>query len=119
MSQNDSNPTSDSRIQEAGDDSTSKNRFTETGSRISRRHLLVAGTSAAAAVITSCKSPAAPPQLPGSAVNQGDSSTSPPFRQPQRVEARNGELSHRMNVAVTELRVVCDGKESVGPGADV
>ena len=71
MIQNDSIPTSDSRIQEAGDDSTSKNRFIETGSRVSRRYLLVAGTSAAAAVITSCKSPAAPPQLPGSAVNQG------------------------------------------------
>ena len=114
MIQNDSNPTSDSRIQEAGDDLTSKNRLTETGSQVSRRRLLVAGTSTAAAVITSCKSSAAPPQLPGNAVNQGDSSTSPPFGQPRRVEALNGELSHRMNVAVTELRVVCDGKESVG-----
>ena len=93
MTQNDSIPTSDSPIQGAGDDSTSKNRFTETGSRMSRRHLLVAGTGAAAAVITSCKSPAAPPQLQVSAVNQGDSSTSPPFGQPQPVEAQNGELA--------------------------
>ena len=114
MTQNDSIPTSDSRIHKAGNDSTSKDRFTQEGSRMSRRSLLVAGTGAAAAVITSCKSPAAPPQLQVSAFNQGDSSTSPSFRQPQPVVAQNGELSHQMNVAVTELRVVCNGQEAIG-----
>ncbi len=58
MTQNDSTPTSDNPIHKARGDSTSKNRFTEKGLRVSRRHLLVAGTGAAAAVITTVISPA-------------------------------------------------------------
>ncbi len=113
------------------DDSTVRPEKTEQHSQdvnggdqksMSRRQLLVGGSLATMAlafpnvVNATKKSGGGESTLVSALDTGGNTSTCPPFRQPDMVFARNGVLTHRMVVLQNNTwTYICNGKNSTGP----